>query len=244
MYGKKKIYIVRIIRNKLGLVSVERKNMGFGEFVGGILSDITGGLIGGSMARHEADTQRRWASDMSSTAYQRAAKDLEKAGLNRILAVGSPASTPSGGIATTPDFSQIGSRNLATAIEARKAKSTIKLQDTNASNAKQQARSIKLQNKLDEQLVKYLEKNPEMKEAYLQGRVAKEAGEKGRYGVLLDATISRLREAQERARNTGRSVRNYYFNIKKKFKEGRQRATHPMDLEEFLHPMHKMPSER
>ena len=33
---------------------------------------------------------------MSSTAYQRSTKDLEKAGLNRILAIGGPASSPGG----------------------------------------------------------------------------------------------------------------------------------------------------
>jgi len=36
---------------------------------------------------------------MSSTAYQRAAVDLDKAGLNRILALGSPASSPGGSTA-------------------------------------------------------------------------------------------------------------------------------------------------
>lgn len=37
---------------------------------------------------------------MSSSAYQRSASDLKKAGLNRILALGSPASSPSGASAT------------------------------------------------------------------------------------------------------------------------------------------------
>lgn len=45
-----------------------------------------------AMSEKQMDFQR----EMSNTAYTRAARDLDNAGLNRILAIGSPASTPGG----------------------------------------------------------------------------------------------------------------------------------------------------
>ncbi len=69
----------------------------------GFIGEIVGGLIGAHSARGINKKQIGLARDqmafqerMSGTAYQRAAKDLEEAGLNRVLALGKPATTPPG----------------------------------------------------------------------------------------------------------------------------------------------------
>ena len=67
---------------------------------------LAGGYLGykGQKSANQANLQiarenRAFHERMSNTAYRRAAVDLEGAGLNRILALGSPATSPAGNVA-------------------------------------------------------------------------------------------------------------------------------------------------
>lgn len=70
---------------------------------GGLMSsglNLVGSLGQAAFNAHSAEANQDWQQYMSNTAYQRAAADLEKAGLNRVLALGNGASTPGGATAS------------------------------------------------------------------------------------------------------------------------------------------------
>jgi hypothetical protein len=98
----------------------------------------------------EADKNRSFQADQAATQYQRAAKDLEAAGLNRILAIGSPAAAPSGSMPSSsaasisqPRISADLMKGLAAASAVQQVKQSqaqIKLTDAQANLVGEQAR--------------------------------------------------------------------------------------------------------
>jgi len=107
-------------------------------------SSVIGGLFGSSgqssanranlkIAREQMAFQER----MSSTAHQRAAKDLEAAGLNRILALGKPASTPPGASAKMENKNAIAAQSLMNMASIRSINATTAKTAAETENIKQ-----------------------------------------------------------------------------------------------------------
>lgn len=100
--------------------------------VGAIAAEWIGSEMQGQHNAEEASKNRSFQQHMSGTAYSRAAHDLQSAGLNRVLAMGGPAATPSGATSSIekPNFAQAG-------IAAASAKQQIDLQKAEESLTEQ-----------------------------------------------------------------------------------------------------------
>jgi len=108
-----------------------------------LLGSAGSAVASAKAAKRQMDFQKK----MSNTAYQRATKDLEKAGLNRILALGSPASTPGGAMAQVPDFGSAITHGASTGIQAASSAQSISVQQKQANKIVAETEGINADNK-------------------------------------------------------------------------------------------------
>jgi len=143
----------------------------------GAAGNIFGGLLGksGQQDANAANLQiarenREWQERMSNTANQRAARDLEAAGLNRILAMGKPASTPAGNVATMQNENaplQQGAQQAAniaanTALQIAQAEKI--RQETNTSSSQESLNMTTAELKQSQDALAQMQTNKTMEE--------------------------------------------------------------------------------
>jgi len=108
--------------------------------IGGFVGDLGGSLLSGAFNARSAKKQMDFQERMSNTAYQRAANDLQRAGLNRVIALGNPAISPSGA-SSSMNAPQLGSavNNARVAnSQVRNAEAVIQTQQAQASQLRAQ----------------------------------------------------------------------------------------------------------
>lgn len=106
--------------------------------VGGILS-AKAGKQAQKRAIRFAREQMRFQERMSNTAYTRAARDLDQAGLNRILALGKPATTPQGAMPPTIQSEQQG---INTALQLRRQQAEIQAIEATTAKTRTETQNI------------------------------------------------------------------------------------------------------
>jgi hypothetical protein len=118
---------------------------GLGSALVGGLTSMWGGNRRNEMQIEQAREQMAFQERMSNTAYQRATKDLEKAGLNRIMAFGSPSTTPAGAQAQIQD---VATPAVNTALASRRLAQEIKNMKETENLTREQSYTQKMQRSL------------------------------------------------------------------------------------------------
>jgi len=114
------------------------------EILAGI-AEVGGGIYSAWSMKREAQKNRDFQERMSSTAHQRAVADMRAAGINPMMAAGSAASSPSGSVGQVPDFAEVGSKAVGTALAVKQMQANVDLTRSQASYIRAQQADLQTQ---------------------------------------------------------------------------------------------------
>lgn len=169
-----------------------------------------------------AREQRAWEEKMSNTAVGRRARDLESSGFNRLLAATGPgASTPSVSAPTVEPIYRPGeiSRGAASAAQALAIRANLQLTGAQTDKTEQEARSLKIDTDIKEQLksellgresIKIFEEGnqAQLRTAIMQQQHVSSAADAERKRKSIDELLTLLKQQVEKGELDLKMLRN------------------------------------
>lgn len=168
-------------------------DMGLATVIGAGIN-AGGSLFSNSASAKQASKQMNFQRWMSNTAYKRAVRDMKRAGLNPVLAAGQPASTPTGAMGNVQNLGESLGRGVQSAVAYNSAKSQIRRTDAEAG-------ILEAQQVIDKAVVDELEKNPDKKQAVIDGKITQEALGRSWIGSLASGWNSAKRFGTKKLMN-------------------------------------------